>query len=180
MCQTRKPRCSAWGQRGLCDAGLCGLQWVRACVWTAIRSCECRRPQFDSWVREIPWRRDRLPTPVFLGFPGGSDGKESYSNVGDLGLIPGVGKIPWRRAWEPTPVFLPGESPWTEEPGWLQSLGLQRIGHDWVTKHTAHLVTWWLNDLRLLFLPVITLVLSEQDKWNCSYPGAYQIILFGE
>ena len=25
----------------------------------------------DSWVRKIPWRRDRLPTPVFLGFPGG-------------------------------------------------------------------------------------------------------------
>ena len=24
---------------------------------------------------------------------------------------------PWRRAWQPTPVFLPGESPWTEEPG---------------------------------------------------------------
>ena len=30
-----------------------------------------------SWVGKIPWRRDRLPTPVFLGFPGGSDGKES-------------------------------------------------------------------------------------------------------
>ena len=28
-------------------------------------------------------------------------------------------KIPWRRAWQPTPVFLPGESPWTEEPGGL-------------------------------------------------------------
>ena len=28
-----------------------------------------------------------------------------------------VGKIPWRRAWQPTPVFLPGESPWTEDPG---------------------------------------------------------------
>ena len=28
-----------------------------------------------SWVRKIPWRRDRLPIPVFLGFPGGSDGK---------------------------------------------------------------------------------------------------------
>ena len=35
------------------------------------------RPWFDSWVRKIPWRRDRPPTPVFLGFPGGSDGKES-------------------------------------------------------------------------------------------------------
>ena len=28
-------------------------------------------------VRKIPWRRDSLPTPVFLGFPGGSDSKES-------------------------------------------------------------------------------------------------------
>ena len=27
-------------------------------------------------------------------------------------------------------VFLPGESPWTEEPGGLQSIGLQRVGHD--------------------------------------------------
>ena len=30
---------------------------------------QCRRPQFDSWVRKIHWSRDRLPTPVFLGFP---------------------------------------------------------------------------------------------------------------
>ena len=47
------------------------------------------------------------------GFPGGSDGKKSACNAGDLGSIPGfyswVGKIPWRRAWQPTPVFLPGE-----------------------------------------------------------------------
>ena len=37
---------------------------------------------------------------------------------------------PWRRAWQPTPVFLSGESPWTEEPGRLQTMGLQRVGHD--------------------------------------------------
>ena len=36
----------------------------------------------------------------------------------------------WERAWQPTPVFLPGESPWTEEPGSLQSMGLQRVEHD--------------------------------------------------
>ena len=35
-----------------------------------------------------------------------------------------------KRAWQPTPVFLPGESPWTEEPGGLQSKGSQRVGHD--------------------------------------------------
>ena len=33
------------------------------------------------------------------------------------------------------PVFLPGESPWIEEPGGLQSMGLQRVRHDWATKH---------------------------------------------
>ena len=43
---------------------------------------------------------------------------------------PWVGEIPWRRAWHSTPVFLPGESLWTEEPGGLQSMGLQRVGHD--------------------------------------------------
>ena len=41
-----------------------------------------------------------------------------------------VGKIPWKRAWHPTPVFLPGESPWTEEPGRLQSMGLLKVRHN--------------------------------------------------
>ena len=79
-------------------------------------SMQCRRPQFNSWVGKIQWRRDRLPIPVFLGFPGGSVGKESACNAGDLGLIPGLG-IPWRRERVPTLVFWPGEfhgqySPW--------------------------------------------------------------------
>jgi len=52
------------------------------------------RPRFNSWVRMILWRRDRLPTPVFLGFPGGSAGKESACNAGDLSLIPGLGRSP--------------------------------------------------------------------------------------
>ena len=37
-------------------------------------------------------RRDRLPTPVFLGFSGGSEGKESACNERDLGSIPGLGR----------------------------------------------------------------------------------------
>ena len=43
---------------------------------------------------KILWRRDRLPTPVFLGFPSGSAGKEYACIVGDLGLIPGLGGSP--------------------------------------------------------------------------------------
>ena len=45
---------------------------------------------FDPWVRKIPWRREKLPTPVFLGFPGGSAGKDSSCNAGGLGSIPGL------------------------------------------------------------------------------------------
>ena len=49
---------------------------------------------FNSWVREIRWRRDRLPTPLCLGFPYGSVGKESACSVGDTGSIPGSGRSP--------------------------------------------------------------------------------------
>ena len=42
----------------------------------------------------MPWRRDRLHAPVFMGFPGGSDSKESASKLGDLDSIPGLGRSP--------------------------------------------------------------------------------------
>ena len=57
-------------------------------------TCNAGDPRFDSWVRKIPWRRDKLPTPVFLGSAGGSDGKESTCNVGDLDSILGLGRSP--------------------------------------------------------------------------------------
>ena len=71
---------------------------------------------------------------VGLGFPGGSDGKESTYNAGDLG---------WEDSLEEGmaihPVFLPRKSPRIEEP--IQSVGSQKVGHNWVTKHsTAQLI----------------------------------------
>ena len=50
----------------------------------------CRRHWFDSCVGKICWRRDRLPTPLFLGFLSGSDGKESAFYAENLGSIPGL------------------------------------------------------------------------------------------
>ena len=41
------------------------------------------------------------------------------------------------KKWPPTPVFLPGESPWAEKPGRLQSKGLQRVRHDWAHNTSA-------------------------------------------
>ena len=81
-------------------------QWVKESV------CQCRRHRrcrFDPWVGTIPWRRDRLPTPVFLSFFCGSAGKECACNVRDLGSISGLGRFPWTRKRLLTPVFWPRE-----------------------------------------------------------------------
>ena len=51
------------------------------------------------------------------------------------GLDLWVRKILWSRKWQPTPVSLLGKFH-GEEPGGLQSMGSQRVGHDWATKHT--------------------------------------------
>ena len=59
----------------------------------------------------------------------GSDGKESACNVEDPGLIPGLGRFPGEGT--ATHSNIPAwRIPWTEEPGVLQSMGLQRVRHD--------------------------------------------------
>ena len=46
------------------------------------------------------------------------------------GFDPWVRKIPWRRAWQPHSIILARRILWTEEPGGLQSIWSQRVGHD--------------------------------------------------
>ena len=78
--------------------------------------------QFLCW--EDPLERDSLPTPVFLGFLGGSDGKESTCNVGDLGLIPGLGRSPGERNGNPL-QYSCSENP----PGQRSLVGYSPWGH---------------------------------------------------
>ena len=92
---------------------------------------QCSRPWFDSWVGKIPWRRDRLPTPVFLGYSGGSDGKESTCNAGNLGLIPGSGRspgegigYPLQYSWANLVTQMVKNPPAMWET-WVRSLGLE-------------------------------------------------------
>ena len=59
-----------------------------------------------------------------VDFPGGSDGKASAYNAGDLGLIPGSGRSPGEENGNPL-QFLAWKIPWMKEPGRLQSMGLQ-------------------------------------------------------
>ena len=60
---------------------------------------------------------------------GGSDGKESAFNAGDVGLIPGLGRSPGEGNATHSSI-LAWRIPWTEEPGMLQSMGLQRVRYD--------------------------------------------------
>ena len=52
----------------------------------------------ETWVRSLRWEdpleKGKATTPVFLGFPCGSNGKESACNAGDLGSIPALGRSP--------------------------------------------------------------------------------------
>ena len=85
----------------------------------------CRRPQFYSWFGKIHWRRDRLPTVVFLGFPVAQLVKNQPA-MQETWI--------WSLGWE-DPLekgiaihssILALRIPWT-----VWSMGLQKVGHDW-------------------------------------------------
>ena len=90
-----------------------------------------------------------------LDFPGGSDGKESTW----------VQEVSWRRKWLLTLVYLHGESPWTEEPGGLQCMGLQRAGHN-THKYTKFywFISWWIPQFLVI---VITAGLNAIAQFVC-------------
>ena len=95
-------------------------QLVRICL-------QCRRPQFNFWVGKMCWRRGRLSTPVFLGFLGGSAGKNQPAMwetwVRSLGW-----EDPLEEGMAIHPSILASRIPRT-----MWSLGLQRPGHDLAT-----------------------------------------------
>ena len=81
------------------------------------------------WVGKTHWRRERLPTPVFLGFPCGSAGKESACNVGDLGSFPGLGRSPGEGKGPPLqcPGLQNSIPPWT-----------CKTSIEWLSQSTLH------------------------------------------
>ena len=81
--------------------------------------------------------------------PGGSDGKESACSAGDPGSIPEM-KDPLEKGMVTHSTILAWGIPWAEEPGGLQSMGLQRAGYHWTTTFTflwlilRFGLPWWL------------------------------------
>ena len=87
---------------------------------------------------------------VKSGFPGGSDGKESACNAGDLSLIPGWRRSPGEGKSYPL-QYSDLENPLAEEPGRPYSMRLQRVGSERIWKH------YWIDkrkgDIILSFWP---------------------------
>ena len=83
---------------------------------------------FFKFAAEVLWR-----CFTWGLFPDGLDNKEFACNAGELGSVPGLGRSPGGGNATHSRI-LAWEIPWTEEPGGLQSMGLQRVGHDLVIK----------------------------------------------
>ena len=76
-----------------------------------------------------------IPTP-FQDFPGGSVGKESACNPGDLVLIPGLGRSPGEGNGNPLQYSCLG-NPMDRGACGLQSMGSQRVGHECLNHHPS-------------------------------------------
>ena len=87
-----------------------------------------------------------------MGFPGGSDGKESVCNAGDLGSIPGLGRSPGEGNGNPLQYSCQEKS---MDRGARQATvhGLARVGHDLVTKPLPVLkYKNFLRQMKIIFL----------------------------
>ena len=132
--QVRSQTCFSYPSREsngmlISDTVLCATQWPLAlnCIWRHVII------EPFLWAKHLPsGAQDEAVTsssfgsPCYLliqGLPWWFSGKEPTCQCRRCGFDPWVGKIPCRRTWQPTPAILAWEIPWTEEPGWLQSMG---------------------------------------------------------
>ena len=115
-----------------------------------------------------------------LGLPRWLSGKESSCQAGDMGSIPGSE----RSSGEGNGNSLQYsclEIPWTEEPGWVQSMRLQRVRHNWAT----HTHTHTLINVEKMFsrstskMPLTATAFGERSWWGRpflpSYPFQYNL-----
>ena len=107
-----------------------------------------------------------------MDIEGGGSGKESICQCRRCkrhGFNSWVRIIPWSKKWQPTLNILAWKIPWTEEPGGLQFMGLQRVWHDWVTS------LYYYYYLKNYFLVVLWLLLLLSSSLPSSFYLAQNI-----
>ena len=123
-------------------------------------ACNAGDPSLSPGLESSPEERIGYPLQYSWASLVANTVKESACNARKPGFDPWVGKIPW----QPTPVFLPGESPWTEEPGGLQSMWLQIVRHGWATKHST--APKWYPQFCLFGPQSLEYLLFGSIKWG--------------
>ena len=107
-----------------------------------------QRLEYFLLVGKNHWRRDRLPIPVFLGFPGGSAGKESTCNAGDPGLGRSAGEgivYPLQYSWAFLVAQLVKNTPAMQETP-VRFLGQEDLLEKrWATHSNILGLSWWLR-----------------------------------
>ena len=101
---------------------------------------ECQDLYINVFVQQCSSLMNPFPLEIliwvwirtYMGFPGGSEGKASACNAGDWVQFLGQ-EDPLEKEMATHSSTLAWKIPWTEKPGRLQSMGLQRVGHDWAT-----------------------------------------------
>ena len=102
------------GETGSCSVG--GALLSKSLIQFSVDGWGCVPSLLFTWGQAM------------VDLPGGSDGKASAYTAGDLGSIPGLGR--WEKEMATHSSTLAWKIPWTEECSRLQSMGLQRVGHD--------------------------------------------------
>ena len=129
---------------------------------TSVYDCFCTAI-VELSICKRPTNYKISPFWPFGVFPGGSAVKNppnSAGDAGDLGLIPESGRSSAGGNCKPLQCSC-WKAPWTEEPGRLQSMGSQRVRHNWPTTHACmapnriHLQTWSKQSAAVLDMDVL-------------------------
>ena len=127
-----------------------GILQARILEWVAMPFSDLPDPgiELESPTLQILYRLSHQGSPEFVSscpklkmkvlFPRWRSGKESTSPVQEMQEI-WVWSLsredPLEKKMASHSNILPWKIPWTEKPGRLKSIGSQRVGYDWVTKH---------------------------------------------
>ena len=126
--------------------------------------------QFPSNTEDEMTLGNRLFLTAMVGLSWWLSGKESTCNVEDrgiVGLITTSGRSPGVRNATSSSI-LAWRIPWTEE---LQSMGLQRVGHDWVRTHTPNCCVMLPLSQDLLLKLMVLPVLQTEAKVAREFAG---------
>ena len=118
-----------------------------------------------------PLEKGQATTPVFLGFPCGSDGKEPTCNAGDLNSIPGLGRSPGegtgytlQYSWASL-VAQMGKNPPAMQETWVRSLGWEDPLEKGQATHSSILawrIPWTVQSMGSQRV--------EHDETTCTFP----------